>query len=118
MKKILYISLAALLAIALSACVKKGEDPSGSAALNTADIAEAGAEASGVLKPDVSVIESGTPGEQASSGSIIAESSNTVSDKEIQAILDDLSGDLDSALGDAENLEDLDDSDLDVNNID
>jgi hypothetical protein len=114
MKKILYISLAALLVIALSACVKKETGPSGSFALDTA---EASMTASGVPEPDAPGAEPDAPSEQASSGSIIAESSNTVSDKEIEAILDDLSGELDSALSGAENLEDLDNTDLDVNDI-
>jgi hypothetical protein len=106
MKKILCISLTLLLLITMSACVKSK-----------------GAASSPAASPDTSVSagpdsSSDVPGgEQDSSGSVIAESSNTVSDKEVEAILDDLSGELDSALNDAENLEDLDDTDLDVNNI-
>lgn len=116
MKKILYISLGVLFVIALSACVRNGNAPS-DAAPAASDIAEASIAASSEPEPEVSSVESETPSEQVSTSSIIAESSNTVSDKEVQAILDDLSGELDSALNDADNLEDLDDTDLDVNDI-
>lgn len=112
MKKILCISLTVFLIIALSACVKS-QDPAPSRAAEpdttvSADVPTA---------PSDSQVSSDDADSQASSGSIIAESSNTVSDKEIGAILDDLSGELSSALDDTNNLEDLDDSDLDVSNI-
>ncbi len=106
MKKILCMSLILLLLITMSACVKNK-----------------GAASSPAASPDTSVSVVPDPssgalgGEQASSGSVIAESSNTVSDKEVEAILDDLSGELDSALSGVENLEDLDDTELDVDSI-
>ena len=108
MKKILCIGLAVFFVIALSACINKQGAASSPAVSPDNTLSAAG---TGTEPPVVS------DGEQASSGSIIAESSNTVSDKEIEAILDDLSGELDSALDDAENLEELDDSDLDLDNI-
>jgi hypothetical protein len=112
MKKILCISLAVLFIIVLSACVKKPDGVSSSASPEITS-PETAVTAAG---PDTA--SSGIGGGQVSSDSIIAESSNTVSDKEIEAILDDLSGELDGALSDAENLEDLDDTDLDLDNID
>ena len=42
----------------------------------------------------------------------------TVSDKEKEEILNDLSSELDSALNNVNDLQDLDDSDLDVDDID
>jgi hypothetical protein len=116
MKKILCISLAVFLMIALSACVKS-QDPAPSPSVEpdttvSADVPDAAP--SGDAQSQVS---SDGADSLPSSDSIIAESSNTVSDKEIGAILDDLSGELNSALDGTKNLEDLDDSDLDVNNI-
>lgn len=110
MKKILCVSLAALLAILLSACVNKDQIPSANAALQTSNIPEVSIGASDLPEAD-------TSGGQSSQGPIIAESSNTVSDKETEAILDELSADLESALGGAEGLEDIDNTDLDLNNI-
>lgn len=115
MKKILCISLTVFLIIALSACVKSQDPaPSQAAEPDTTVSADAPAVPSGDAQSQVS---SGGADSQVSSDSVIAESSNTVSDKEIEAILDDLSGELSSALDTTKNLEDLDDSDLDVNNI-
>lgn len=48
---------------------------------------------------------------------VIAESSNTVSDKEKQEVLDDLSRELDEILKGIGDMEDMDDSDLNPGNI-
>jgi hypothetical protein len=46
---------------------------------------------------------------------VVAESSNAVSDKEKQKILNDLSSQLDDTLNSIEGMEDVDDSDLNIN---
>jgi hypothetical protein len=54
---------------------------------------------------------------EAAEPEIIAESSNTVSDKEKQQILDELSSELDKAIGTLDELDEPDDSDLSADSI-
>ncbi len=76
------------------------------------------AAASQTATPGTSAVASAAPAGSASADSgIIAKSSNTVSDKEKQKILNDLSSQLDDALNNIANLEDLDESDLNIDNI-
>lgn len=118
MGKIIGICLAVLCVVLLAACVKDGADPVSSVGVSET-VPSSAASASSV--PEVSGGDTSLPaplGTEQQSDPIIAESSNTVSDKEKQAILDELSSELDNALGSIGDLEALDDSDLDVNVID
>ena len=94
MKKFLSICAAALFLALAMACTKKN--------------------------PVQSAVPTGSPQntEMQTPGSvIIAESSNAVSDKEKQAVLDNLAKQIDDAFNAAKNLEDLDNSDLDPGKI-
>ena len=48
---------------------------------------------------------------------VVAESDNAISDQQKQAVLDELSKELDDAFGAGKNLTDLEDSDLNTDNI-
>ncbi len=96
MRKFLSICAVALCVALLIACTKKNPAPS---AVPTGN-------------PDITAQP--TP---ISGSVIIAESSNAVSDKEKQAVLDSLAKQIDDAFDAAEHLEDLDNSDLDPGKI-
>lgn len=126
MRKVLFICLAAACLLALTACADDGKitlatpSPSASAPANTPAQASADEVASVSSVPPAATVSPQTaqsPKAQQSQGPIIAESSNTVSDKEKEAILDELAAELDSAFGGVDSLEELSDSDLDVSGI-
>ena len=105
MKKAAYLCLVIAFCIMLfSACAGNADKNSGSATDQT----------------QTSDLITTTPqGEESQTdSSIIAKSSNTVSDKEKEEILNELSGELDDALNNVNDLKDVEDSDLDVNSID
>ncbi|MEZ4358489.1 MAG: hypothetical protein R2876_07775 [Eubacteriales bacterium] len=105
MKKILYVCLTIVFCVMLfSACA--GENNESASQTQTDNVS--------TTSPSASLNE----GEGQTDSSIIAKSSNTVSDKEKEEILNDLSSELDSALDNVNDLQDLNDSDLDVDDID
>jgi hypothetical protein len=123
MRRLLFISLAVVCTLSLAACADKKSASAPS--VGTLDESPPAVSAAPV-PAESKAAESPQPAENqdaeaspviTGSSSIIAESSNTVSDKEKQAILDKLSSQIDNALNDTQNLEDVDDSDLDTNNI-
>lgn len=128
MKRPLLIFLIVACLMSLTACV------GGNNTVSVSTLPPASASADAVPSASVSGTESAAPDTsndttadktqhpqtsqpvaQASS-SIIAESSNAVSDKEKEAILDNLSSQLDGMLNDSKSLDDIDSSDLDPNN--
>ncbi len=103
MKKVLFICAIALCLVLLTACGKKSVNPNSTQ--NPSPIASVGASGTSSPAPP-------SPGTV-----IIAESSNAVSDKEKQAVLDNLSREIDEAFNAGRGLEDLDNSDIDTGNI-
>lgn len=106
MKKIIYVCLITVFCIMLiSACANKGENAT---------------ETQSIDQTETNDLNNASPQneEGQSDSSIIAESSNAISDKEKEEIINDLSNQLDSALNNVNDLEDLNDSDLNVDNID
>ena len=124
MKRIMIICLAAAVCtLLLGACVNRSAentktDSSGdpeAAAASEQTATEPIETAPEAAAADIEAEPEATPSATQSPGSpIIAESSNAVSDKEKQQILDDLSEDLEDVLSSLNNLEDFDDSDLDI----
>ena len=111
MKKIIAISVAAMLCLMLAACVRNGS--SGTTAESSEPPVQATSTATAAEPtPTAIVTASGAQAEATPGSIIIAESSNTISDSEKQEILDSLMGEIDSVLGSLDSLEDLDDSDL------
>jgi len=121
MKKTITISLIAILCLLLlGACVKNDVPDSAAASGDASPQAtpvEAVSGAAATTAPSA-VTGSGAEAGATPGSVIIAESSNTISDSEKQEILEGLMGEIDSALGDIDSLEDLDDSDLGTDNID
>ncbi len=117
MRKIIFLGLTAVCLLSLSACVKKDteENVQTSESVSVTETASSAASTGNVDSTPQPTSSAQT--ESQASSAIIAESSNAVSDKEKQAILDELSDELDSALNGTEDLEGLDDSDLDTDNI-
>jgi hypothetical protein len=118
MKKVIPIVLAtALCVVLLGACVPKNSGVS-QASPSVPASASVAASNSPVTAADTtaSATESAEPGASPDSV-IIAESSNTISDAEKQEVLNNLMGEIDSALGSIDSLEDLDDSDLGTDDI-
>lgn len=123
MRKIITVGITVTLCLLLlGACVNKGEasaEPVGASAETIgvtpepASSAEAVSPASGAEAAGQSEAQAEVPSDPV----IIAESSNTISDAEKQEILDSLMGEIDSVLGNIDDLEDLDDSDLGTDNI-
>ena len=100
MKKIFCICAIALALLFLTAC---GNKAAGTKATPTATMGSA--------------VGSNAPKSPSPGTVIVAESSNAVSDKEKQAVLDTLSKEIDDAFNAGKNLEDIDSSDLDTGNI-
>jgi hypothetical protein len=101
MRKILAISLLALCLLFTAACKGKANGIPNASTI-----------------PASSSIAVTSPGAATTPGSvIIAESSNAISDKEKQVVLDNLARELDNAFNSSGNLDDLDDSDLNTDNI-
>ena len=120
MKTILLICLVvAVCGMLLCACVKTdSENTAAQAADNeNQEIVQTETDEPVTVATDaVSSSQSAAEDEQPGSA-IIAESSNTVSDKEKQEILDDLSEELESVLDSIGDLEDIDDDDLDIDDM-
>jgi hypothetical protein len=112
MKSVFLILLGTCI-LMLTACVHSQNIQPSASASGTAEAAPV----SPVSTPSVSASGIIKASAKPTSGSIIVESSNAVSDKQKQAILDDLSNQIDAAFSGSEKMEDLDNSDIDTNNI-
>ncbi len=125
-KKTALLVITATLAVALLAgCGAKrmpdtaAEEPAAPAATEQSAAEEV---AVATTAPDAAATEMPSPAEtndaaEPEEPEIIAESSNTVSDKEKQQILDDLTGELGKALDTLGSLEEPDDTDVDAGSI-
>ncbi len=115
MKKIITISLLAVLCLTVfGACVKNDTSDAAAATGSVSAQATAGETTADIA---VTVTESSANTEATPGSVIIAESSNTISDSEKQEILDGLMGEIDSVLGNIDSLEDLEDSDLGTDDL-
>jgi len=110
MKRVLLTCLiAALCLVPLTACAKKG---------TSVQPSQLQSQSPGPSTTSPSAANTNTASASPSPSSIIvAESSNAISDKQKQAVLDNLTKELDDAFDSSGKLEDLDDSDLNTNNI-
>jgi len=118
MKKIIVISLIAVMSLLLLGACVKNDASNAAAASSSVSAPETASEPADETASDTAATQSSADAGATPGSVIISESSNTISDSEKEEVLNGLMGEIDSVLGSIDSLEDLEDSDLGTDDID
>jgi hypothetical protein len=116
MKKVLVLSITLALILSLSACVKYGNENSGTNSTSSTNSSESSSSSSTIITNRSQGSQNqGSQSQDSQNGNVVAHSNNAVTDSQKQDVLNQLDSELNGALKDVNSLDTVADSETTIN---